>query len=250
MQKKKNVQFFLGIIFFLSFFFSEKVLAEKEINPNNRCNDIDGQVCKLDDCKNYGMEVATGSYRCDINEVCCVEKVCRGAVGCVEKSACQTRASSGNCDSSAEVCCEVGNAQAVTNSCTGKLDGTYCVSGRGVEGTCYRGFCVVVQKSGSGTKSSGEGWNSSDLGDFGLPEADFESIIVNILDWLLTIVGIVAVIALVISGFQYYFVAVDEKMLETAKKTMKNAIIGLIVALSGFIVIQAVDTMLNAGYFF
>jgi cytochrome bd-type quinol oxidase subunit 2 len=92
------------------------------------------------------------------------------------------------------------------------------------------------------------------LSEFGLPDAggtgDVGYVIMAILEWLLAIVGIVAVIALVVAGIQYFFVATDEKMLERAKKTMTSAIIGLIVALSGVIAIYAVDTMLNAGYLF
>lgn len=89
---------------------------------------------------------------------------------------------------------------------------------------------------------------------FGLPTAagtgDVTYVIIAVLDWLLTIVGIVAIIALVISGVQYFMVASDEKMAERAKKTMTSAIIGLVVALSGAILIFAVNSMLNAGILF
>lgn len=72
-------------------------------------------------------------------------------------------------------------------------------------------------------------------------------IVENVADWLLSLIGILAVIGLVVSGIQYYFVATDEKMMETAKKTMMASIIGLVVALSGYIVIETIDTILNAG---
>ncbi len=68
----------------------------------------------------------------------------------------------------------------------------------------------------------------------------------NIANWLLSIIGIIALIGFVISGFQYYLVATDEKMMETAKKTMTASIIGLVIALSGFIVIYTIDAVLNA----
>lgn len=98
------------------------------------------------------------------------------------------------------------------------------------------------------------GWSSEDLNDeFNLPNAggdgDVSNVILGIMDWLLTIVGVVAIIAFVISGIQYFLVATDEKMLESAKKTMQAAIIGIIVAISGFIVIQAVNSILEADGF-
>ncbi|MCX6761568.1 MAG: pilin [Candidatus Moranbacteria bacterium] len=139
----------------------------------------------------------------------------------------------------------------VQDYCVNLKDGDKCLTFNSESGTCKNGTCVA-SGSGGGTpiSSSGSGWNSSSLRIFNLPEASVYMIIVGILDWLLTIIGIVAVIALVISGLQYFLVATDEKMLETAKRTMKAAIIGLIVALSGVIIIYAVNTMLNAGFLF
>ena len=98
--------------------------------------------------------------------------------------------------------------------------------------------------------ASGSGWSSNNLRMFNLPEAPVYYIITNILNWLLTIVGVLAIIALVFSGLQYFLVATDEKMLETAKKTMRAAVIGLIVAISGMVVIFAVESMLRAQMFF
>lgn len=74
-----------------------------------------------------------------------------------------------------------------------------------------------------------------------------KGIVENIANWLLSIIGILAVIGLVVAGVQYYLTAVDEKSMEKAKKTMMASIIGLVVALSGFIVIFTIDAILNAG---
>jgi hypothetical protein len=74
-----------------------------------------------------------------------------------------------------------------------------------------------------------------------------KGIVSNIADWLLSIIGIIAIISFVISGFQYFLVASDDKMMEKAKKTMVASIIGLIVALSGFIAIKMVDVLLRAS---
>jgi hypothetical protein len=81
----------------------------------------------------------------------------------------------------------------------------------------------------------------------GLPEntEGVKGIFANVANWLLSVIGIVAVIAFVISGFQYFLVATDEKMLQTAKKSMVASAIGIAVALSGVIAIKAVEMLLT-----
>jgi hypothetical protein len=77
------------------------------------------------------------------------------------------------------------------------------------------------------------------------PASGIKGVIANLLNWLLGIVGIVAIIAFVISGFQYFMSAGDEKTAAAAKRNMTYSVIGIVVALSGFIVIQAVDSALG-----
>lgn len=83
----------------------------------------------------------------------------------------------------------------------------------------------------------------------GLPGAstDIRGILANILAWLLSIVGMVAIIAFVVSGLQYFMAAGNEKMMETAKTNLVWSTVGIIVAISGFIIVRAIDTALNAG---
>jgi len=66
-----------------------------------------------------------------------------------------------------------------------------------------------------------------------------------IMKWLLTLVGILAVIAFVIAGILYLTAAGDENQIEKAKRTMVYAIVGVIVALLGVIVLNAVEKMLK-----
>ena len=67
------------------------------------------------------------------------------------------------------------------------------------------------------------------------------------ISWILGIFGFIALLGFIISGLQYIFATGDEGMAETAKRNMKYSIIGVIVALSGWIVIKAVDALLNAS---
>jgi hypothetical protein len=83
---------------------------------------------------------------------------------------------------------------------------------------------------------------------FGLPDPTdgIKGILVKIVNWLLAIVGLVALIAFIVSGLQYFFAAGDERSMETAKRNVEYSILGIIVALSGFVIVQAIDAILKA----
>jgi hypothetical protein len=84
-------------------------------------------------------------------------------------------------------------------------------------------------------------------GGTGLSEKPVVDIVKNVMNWLLAIFGFIAIIGFAISGIQYLTSAGDEKMIETAKRNMKWSIVGVVVALSGFVIIKAVDAALNAN---
>ena len=69
--------------------------------------------------------------------------------------------------------------------------------------------------------------------------------LMTFLNWVLAILGIITVISFVIAGLQYMLAVGDPKSLETAKAHMKWSIVGLIVALSGVIAIQQIDSWLG-----
>ena len=81
----------------------------------------------------------------------------------------------------------------------------------------------------------------------GLSEQFPEIIIQNILQWILGIFGTLAIIAFVVSGIQYLVSAGNEKVMDSAKRNMLYSIIGVTVALSGFIIIRAINIALNAS---
>lgn len=70
-------------------------------------------------------------------------------------------------------------------------------------------------------------------------------LLLNILNFLLQIFGIIAIIALVISGIIYLTSFGDEDRIKTAKKSVTYSIIGIVVALSGMIVIKTMKIFLN-----
>lgn len=87
-----------------------------------------------------------------------------------------------------------------------------------------------------------EGFQPSDTANaaFTLSDNTVFDLVTNVMNWLLGLIGVLAVIAFVISGILYLTAAGDEGQIEKAKSVMMYAIIGLIVALIGLIVVNAV----------
>jgi hypothetical protein len=109
---------------------------------------------------------------------------------------------------------------------------------------------VGVGSSGSGAGNvwgggMNGGWALSN--PYGLPSGSILGIASNLLFWLLTIFAILGVIGFVLSGIWYLLAAGDEGMAEKGKDGMKASIVGIIVGLSGFIIMQAVSALLSGG---
>ena len=81
----------------------------------------------------------------------------------------------------------------------------------------------------------------------GLPAGSIVGIITGGMNWLLVIVGILGVIGFVIAGIIYLTAAGDEDQIGKGKKAMIYSIIGVIVALIGVVVIQAVQGLLKGS---
>jgi hypothetical protein len=145
--------------------------------------------------------------------------------------------------------CESVPCSATKSGTTGSTDN--CTSGTCKLATSCKSAGVGTCKDSTNEcclDSGGGGGGGVDIPtDTGLPANPdlVKGILTNVVDWLLSIVGIIAIIGFIISGFQYFLVATDEKMVEKAKKTMVASIIGLVVALSGFIAIKTVDFLLR-----
>ncbi len=81
----------------------------------------------------------------------------------------------------------------------------------------------------------------------GLPSGAIYQIIASTLSWLLAIFGFLAIAGFVISGVLYLTSAGNEGQAEQAKNAMKFSVIGIIVALIGYVAIQAIDSLLRAS---
>lgn len=69
--------------------------------------------------------------------------------------------------------------------------------------------------------------------------------LVNILDFLLAIIGVVAIIGLAVAGFLYFFAAGDMRQIALAKKATLAGVTGIVVALGGYILIRTLVAFLT-----
>jgi len=76
-----------------------------------------------------------------------------------------------------------------------------------------------------------------------LPQAqDVETLIITIITYLLGIAGLVAVIFLIIGGFNYITAQGNEEQTKKATSTLLNAVIGLIVIFAAFAIVYTVQS--------
>jgi hypothetical protein len=92
-------------------------------------------------------------------------------------------------------------------------------------------------------------WDVNNLSKFQLPGTPIYEIISRIMLWLLAIVGIVCVIGFIIAGFLYFTAAGDEDQANRAKRAMMYSVIGIVVALSGLVMINFAVNLLKGESF-
>ena len=93
--------------------------------------------------------------------------------------------------------------------------------------------------------STGQGLVITNPG--GMPEGTITSIITGLLNWLLGIFGVLGVIGFVIAGIIYLLSTGDETAITRAKSAMIWSIVGIIVGLSGFLIMQAIVALLGGA---
>lgn len=163
------------------------------------------------------------------------------------------------CPTGTKYCKAAGGA---TTTCTGGGCKATCATGESEDTTCTLSQCTGSMKyCKSSTTTPGGGTTTAvkcDPAKFkeyagvcfplntGLSETSVASIIINLMKWMLYLFGFLAIIAFVISGIQYLSAAGNMNMIETAKRNMNYSVIGVIVALSGLVILIAVDSLLRA----
>ena len=83
-------------------------------------------------------------------------------------------------------------------------------------------------------------------GSVGLGTADLKQTVINVIQWVLGILALVAVVMIIIGGFQWMTAGGNEEKIEKAKKVISAAVIGLIIVLLAWaIVIFVARTTVN-----
>ena len=75
-------------------------------------------------------------------------------------------------------------------------------------------------------------------------EADFGAIALKVINVLLAIAGLIAVIFLIVGGFRYVTAGGNEEAAESGKKTITNAIIGIVIIILSFVIVRVVSNAL------
>lgn len=120
----------------------------------------------------------------------------------------------------------------------------YCGSGYTLKGdACYPNSAEDSTSKSTSTSSS------ITIPETGLPDPSggIKSILSGVVKWILGIFGFIGIIGFVIAGIMYLVSAGDDTLMKRAKNGMIFSIIGVVIGLAGVVVIQAINTMLNAG---
>ena len=88
---------------------------------------------------------------------------------------------------------------------------------------------------------------ADNLGLIKTNEKDPRDLLVNIVKYLITFLGLIAVIMVMYSGFLWMTSNGDPEKINKAKRTLINSIIGLIIVLSAFAIVTFVANMMNGG---
>jgi RsiW-degrading membrane proteinase PrsW (M82 family) len=90
-----------------------------------------------------------------------------------------------------------------------------------------------------------DGWAMPDTPPTGVPES-FDNAILNLTNWILGFVAMIAVLAIVWGGVMYIASAGDETKATTGKRVVTYALIGLVIAGIAYALVNIVVTVILA----
>lgn len=73
---------------------------------------------------------------------------------------------------------------------------------------------------------------------------DFDKAVMNMTNWLLGIISLIAVLAIIWGGVQYLTAAGNQDQVRDAKKTIQNAFMGLVIAGIAYAVVKVIVTVI------
>lgn len=70
-------------------------------------------------------------------------------------------------------------------------------------------------------------------------------LITYVINWVLSITGLVAVLFMIIGGYWYLLSGGNEETAEKGKKTLTNAIIGIVIIILSFAIVRVISNLLT-----
>ena len=68
----------------------------------------------------------------------------------------------------------------------------------------------------------------------------FQGLVLAIVQILLGLIGLISMLFIMLGGYQYVVSGANEELAEKGKKTLRNAIIGLVVTILSYVIVVAV----------
>ena len=235
--------------------------VESSCSPSNWYSDLDctqvGHCAEEADDSSSSSTTSESENSSVVSSQCAIVNADGSQSGCTHDNDTAVLDQCSEQGFSGVTCSSVENyLQALADDCSSSGgSGVNCsmITSGGYYGAAASAYAAYMEGgSSSGTTTSSASGNLEFPTDSGLPDpaGGIVGIATGFLNWILGLVGMVAIISFAISGFQYFLAAGDEGQVETAKRNMKYSIFGVIIALAGFVVIRAVDAALNASALF
>lgn len=72
-------------------------------------------------------------------------------------------------------------------------------------------------------------------------------ILLTVVNWIVTVIAVLAILMIVVAGIMYMVSAGDESQATSAKRALTYAVIGLIVALLAYVIVNAIEITFGVG---
>jgi hypothetical protein len=81
----------------------------------------------------------------------------------------------------------------------------------------------------------------------GMATGSFSTLLTYVVNFILSILGILGIVGIAVAGVLYITSGGDEKRTENAKKWMLYSIVGIIVAILGYVIVKTIESILVGG---
>lgn len=78
-------------------------------------------------------------------------------------------------------------------------------------------------------------------------DADANALILKLINWFLTFLASLSILMIVVAGIMYITSGGDEGRVDTAKRWLTYSIVGLVVALLGYVIVRSVSGALTGS---